>query len=221
MPSTTTVLFDLDHTICYYNQDGEDVIDAAFRDAGVEPFCDAEEFAVAANEVGRADSDHDFLARGFEIAANNHGGDPADAPAVARGYLEALDHTDVSFRDGAEAALAAVRESHRVGMVTNGGREAQQTKLESLGIADAFETVVFAGETTPPKPDTRPFELALDRLDVAPDSALHVGDSLDADVRGAREAGLRAAWYPMEEAEPDGHEPDHVLETLGDLPSVL
>jgi putative hydrolase of the HAD superfamily len=41
------------------------------------------------------------------------------------------------------------------------------------------------------KPDPKIFELALDRLGVAPDAAIHVGDTPAADVDGARAAGVR------------------------------
>jgi len=52
--------------------------------------------------------------------------------------------------------------------------------------------MVFAGHETPPKPDPEPFRRALDDLGVAPERAVHVGDSLATDVAGAARAGLRA-----------------------------
>ncbi len=41
------------------------------------------------------------------------------------------------------------------------------------------------------KPDPKIFELALERLGIAPDAAIHVGDTPAADVDGARAAGVR------------------------------
>jgi putative hydrolase of the HAD superfamily len=41
------------------------------------------------------------------------------------------------------------------------------------------------------KPDARIFQLALDKLGVTPDRAVHVGDTAFADVDGARAAGVR------------------------------
>jgi len=40
------------------------------------------------------------------------------------------------------------------------------------------------------KPDPRIFAIALERLGVAPDRAIHVGDIVGLDVRGARRAGV-------------------------------
>jgi FMN phosphatase YigB (HAD superfamily) len=44
------------------------------------------------------------------------------------------------------------------------------------------------------KPDPRIFRHACDLAGVLPSQVLHIGDDLDLDVRGAREAGLHAAW---------------------------
>lgn len=44
------------------------------------------------------------------------------------------------------------------------------------------------------KPHRRIFDLALDRIGLAPDAVLHVGDSFRSDVMGARGAGIPVAW---------------------------
>jgi putative hydrolase of the HAD superfamily len=41
------------------------------------------------------------------------------------------------------------------------------------------------------KPDPRIFHVALDKLGVAPERAVHVGDTACADIDGARAAGVR------------------------------
>lgn len=66
------------------------------------------------------------------------------------------------------------------------------------------------------KPDPAVFALALDRLGgVPPDRAVHVGDSVTADVAGARAAGLRALHFdPSALCGDPGH--DH-LGSLGEL----
>jgi putative hydrolase of the HAD superfamily len=56
--------------------------------------------------------------------------------------------------------------------------------------------VVTSADAGAPKPDPAIFRLALDRLGVAPERALHVGDSPE-DEAGARGAGLRFAPAPL------------------------
>jgi HAD superfamily hydrolase (TIGR01509 family) len=59
--------------------------------------------------------------------------------------------------------------------------------------------VVTSAEAGAPKPDPAIFRLALARLGVAPDRALHVGDS-PADEEGARAAGMQFRPAPLADA---------------------
>jgi len=69
--------------------------------------------------------------------------------------------------------------------------------LQGLGLDGV--TVVTSAEAEAPKPDPAVFLLALERLVVRPERALHVGDS-DADEEGARAAGMHFAPAPLERA---------------------
>lgn len=68
--------------------------------------------------------------------------------------------------------------------------------LRRVGLSHFFATVVSSAEAGAPKPDPRPFELALSRVGVGAERALHVGDS-DADRDGARAAGLAFEPVPL------------------------
>jgi HAD superfamily hydrolase (TIGR01509 family) len=56
--------------------------------------------------------------------------------------------------------------------------------------------VVTSAEAGAPKPDPAPFRLALERLQVRPERALHIGDR-DDDEGGARAAGMHFAPAPL------------------------
>ncbi|MFD1646746.1 HAD family hydrolase [Haloarchaeobius litoreus] len=227
------VLFDLDDTLTTYEQDGGEILPAAFERAGVEPFCSyADLEAVAVEQAFPPDRTHaDFWTSAFERAADRHGGDPDDARALYEAFGAVLARDRVELLPGAEAALESAREGYRVGLVTNGERRVQEAKLDILGITDTFETAVYVDEVTEPKPVPEPFETALTDLGVVPDRALYVGDSFHHDVRGAVRAGLRVAWCPPDgttpsearAAAPDGEHvtPDRVLESLHGLAAVL
>src|SRR5207244_3349974 len=58
------------------------------------------------------------------------------------------------------------------------------------------DAVVSSAEAGAPKPDPAVFRLALERLGVRPERALHVGDA-QADEEGARRAGMRFAPAPL------------------------
>jgi HAD superfamily hydrolase (TIGR01509 family) len=69
-------------------------------------------------------------------------------------------------------------------------------RLEELELAPLVDTVVASADVGVAKPDPRIFEIALGRLGVAAERALHVGDG-SADEDGAASAGLRFAPTPL------------------------
>ena len=214
------VLFDLDGTLCRSRRSREALLAEAFDRAGVEPYCTAGDLRAVAGEVAAAESDVDFYTNCLEAVAERRG-ITANAPAVARAYDDRLDGFNVEFVPGAPSVLADLRDDSALGLVTNGGRYTQREKLDALGIADVFDTLVFATPERGVKPDSYPFERALDALDVGPKRAVHVGNSLCADVAGANAMGIESVWIPQDEPSASDIEPDHRLDSLADLPALL
>jgi HAD superfamily hydrolase (TIGR01509 family) len=68
--------------------------------------------------------------------------------------------------------------------------------LAHAGVEHLFRVVVTSAEAGAPKPAPDPFLLALERLGIGPDRALHIGDS-EADRDGARAAGLAFEPPPL------------------------
>jgi putative hydrolase of the HAD superfamily len=73
------------------------------------------------------------------------------------------------------------------------------------------------------KPDPRIFGMLLDEAGVAADRAVHVGDDPEADVEGARRAGVEAVWLNRTSARwPDAlPAPRHSISTLAELAPLL
>jgi putative hydrolase of the HAD superfamily len=64
--------------------------------------------------------------------------------------------------------------------------------LERCGLGGLLDAVVTSAGTGVRKPDPAIFERALELAGCAPEEALHVGDTADEDVAGARAAGIAA-----------------------------
>lgn len=112
----------------------------------------------------------------------------------------------------------------RLAAVTNASGSHQRTKLDRLGIGRFFDTVVIAGELGAAKPDPVIFHTACARLGVPAEATMHVGDLLDADAIGARDAGLHGVW--LDRSLTGCHDYPayggvHVIESLADLPELL
>ncbi|MFC7235054.1 HAD family hydrolase [Halosegnis marinus] len=211
--------FDLDGTLCRHRQAIEPVFDGAFADAGVERFADPGDLWPELGDITDYDTETEQLADAFAGLAAKRGRD-LDARALAEAFVARLDWSDVSLLPGATAALDAARANGPVGLMTNGPAPRQSTKLDALGLLDAFDAIVYAGDMNRRKPHPDPFERVVAGLSTPAEATLYVGDSLEHDVRGARGAGLPVAWVNPDGASPGEHAPTHDLRSVGDLGGV-
>ena len=221
----STVLFDLDDTLCEYRRSHTERLDAAFDRVGVDRYCSPADLDAVVGDVRPARTAMEFYTNLFAAAAEQAGVNSSHVPALARSYADTVDPGDVQFREGARDAVASLldHDGYDVGLVTNGDRETQTRKLAALDLVDAFDVSVFATPEHGLKPDPYPFERALSALDATVDRTLYVGNSLRADVTGARALGMQTAWYPTDRArvpDPDPT-PDHTLDSLADLSRLL
>ncbi|MEX2107516.1 MAG: HAD family hydrolase [Solirubrobacterales bacterium] len=119
-------------------------------------------------------------------------------------------------------ALAQLKESHSLALVTNGAACLQREKLAASGLSGYFEAVVVSADLGVAKPDTTVFEHALQQLDADNSRAVMVGDSIRKDVDGALAAGLGAVWVNRNRRSAPADRVDLVeISTLSDLPSAL
>ncbi len=76
--------------------------------------------------------------------------------------------------------------------ITNGNAEPEQ-----FGLGGLFQFVLRAGPHGRAKPYGDMYHLAAQKLGVAPETLLHVGDDLTTDVAGAIRAGVQACWINL------------------------
>lgn len=233
MPGITAVCFDLDSTLCVSNQSDREIHQDVFETAGIDPmFTPADIRAVDSADIETAESDAEFYTNLYRATIANLSTEPDVDPSLltelGKITTEIVDETDVSFRPGAEEALEYASQHHDVGLITNGGKQTQQAKLETLGIEELFDVTVFCdpNEGVDPKPATEPFRRALTGLSASAEEAIYIGDDHSTDVVGAQAAGLQSVWVPH----PRSHEtvpstpdpaPTFRLESPGDVSTIL
>jgi putative hydrolase of the HAD superfamily len=95
-------------------------------------------------------------------------------------------------------------------------------RLAETGLAALVDAAFASAEVGVAKPDPRIFAAALARLGVDAQSAWHVGDSPEADVAGARAAGVRAFLVARDGAAPVGGNARcaDVIASLAELPPL-
>ncbi|MCU4716963.1 HAD family hydrolase [Halapricum hydrolyticum] len=220
MTDIDTVLFDLDGTLCRRTQDMQMVYEQAFERIGETPFGHPEALWTALEGPPDHSDTVGYFGAGFARVAAQHGRSSVDTLALARAMVSAIDDRAVTRLPGVETALESAAAVGPIGVVTNGPRDRQRTKLEALGVADRFDALVYGAELPRSKPHTAPFDRALEELGVSRGGTLYVGNSLGYDVAGAHNAGLSAAWL-HEDREVGAYEPEYVIDSLVELPAIL
>ena len=109
-----------------------------------------------------------------------------------------------------------------MGIVTNGGTDGQEAKVDTLGIRLYMSAVVVSETVAVEKPDRRIFELALECLGARASQSWFVGDHPVNDVMGAAQAGLHAVWKRGAHPWPTEHEePRFQIDSLEELSGLL
>lgn len=108
--------------------------------------------------------------------------------------------------DGVAAAVERVAGRYQLGLICNtgytGGRVLRQV-LARHGLIGYFGVLTFSNEHGWLKPDPRIFHHTVAELGVPPEHAIHVGDTEDMDIAGAKAAGMYSARY-LQEGDNDG-----------------
>ena len=105
---------------------------------------------------------------------------------------------------GALELLERLRSHGRIAIVSNNVTAEQMQKLAACGLDRLVDAAVISEEVGVAKPAAEIFAIALGRLNAAASHAVMTGDSWNADIEGARAAGIRAIWYnPLRRPCPD------------------
>jgi putative hydrolase of the HAD superfamily len=109
------------------------------------------------------------------------------------------------------------RRGHRLFVLTNGFDTVQRTKLDHSGLAPFFSDVFTSDGLGLKKPHRAAFEAVLVATGSTAERAVMVGDDLECDVVGAREAGWRQVHF-----NPDGERHrEQIWRTINRLPHLL
>lgn len=118
----------------------------------------------------------------------------------------------------APVALAALRGRGLALVVVSNWDVSLSVVLEDIGLAGALDGVLTSAAVGAPKPAVAIFEAALDLAGVTPAQAVHVGDSLAHDVRGARAAGVASVLLRrVGQGGPSGPPEVPVISSLAEL----
>lgn len=114
---------------------------------------------------------------------------------------ELIDFWDVEFPKCAEPMPNLynvldffMNENIKMGIVTNGHSDFQNTKIDKLNLRKYMKTIIISEEVNIRKPQPEIFHLALSKINSNKETTLFVGDNPLWDIKGAIDVGLISAW---------------------------
>ncbi|WP_428604998.1 HAD family hydrolase [Sedimenticola sp.] len=129
----------------------------------------------------------------------------------------------LEFFPGIEEFLAEARQLFTTVVITNGPVFSQIPKIEAVNLAAHVDHIIIGGQEPEEKPARSIFEKALKLADCEAHEAIHVGDSLAADIAGAHGSCITSVWVQHQQpldAEL-GITPHHTVLHPSEIPALI
>jgi putative hydrolase of the HAD superfamily len=131
----------------------------------------------------------------FYKALADHGvNDEALSRAIGDDYIALAPSRTALFPHTIEA-LEYLSAKYPLYILTNGFEESQHVKLQNAGLTKYFKEVITSERAGYKKPDTRMFQYALELANAGANESIMIGDALEIDIEGARNAGMDQVFF--------------------------
>ncbi|MHA4843224.1 YjjG family noncanonical pyrimidine nucleotidase [Flavitalea antarctica] len=117
-------------------------------------------------------------------------GDESLAKALGDRFLDLLPSRTLLFPFAIEMLEYLTNKGYDLHLITNGFEKTQHCKLQHSGLAGYFKEVITSEGSNSIKPKKEIFEFAFKLTNAAPEKSIMIGDSIDADIQGAINAGI-------------------------------
>ena len=129
----------------------------------------------------------------------------------------------VRIDENAEATLQRLYGKYKLGIVSNFAiPECVLKLLEEHDLSRFFDVVVVSGAVNKRKPNPAIYQTALEWMQIDAKETVFVGDTVDADVMGPKNVGIRTIYIerrPQKDLEQ--FPPDQTIKSLSELPAAL
>lgn len=129
----------------------------------------------------------------------------------------------VRIDNHAKSALEKLHGKYKLGIVSNFAiPECVGKLLMKHGLNVFFDVVVVSGAVNKRKPSPEIFEKALKKLGVSAENSVFVGDTVDADVMGAKAAGMKSIFIERRlQKEAEQACPSQTIKNLSQLSDAI
>ncbi|HEY0245813.1 MAG TPA: YjjG family noncanonical pyrimidine nucleotidase [Mucilaginibacter sp.] len=205
-PKYNHIFFDLDHTIWDFDKNAEEALQELYvihelknigltsADAFIETYTRNNHRLWAEYHVGKITKDYLREAR-FRQTFLDLGVEPEVIPAGFEDAYVQLCPTKTNLFPHAHETLQYLSDKYPLYLISNGFKESSEIKIDNTGIGKYFQHVIISEVVGVNKPDKAIFQHALNLAGGTKEESLMIGDSLEADVRGALNFGMDAVYF--------------------------
>ncbi|MFV8322734.1 YjjG family noncanonical pyrimidine nucleotidase [Flavobacterium sp. LB3P21] len=218
----TDVFFDLDHTLWDFDKNSELTFETIFNKnhPAIETKVFIEKYVPINQEcwklfqydkITHEELRYNRLKYSFDALDYTISDEEIDT--IANDYIRFLPENNHLF-DGTIEVLEYLNQKYNLHIITNGFADVQFKKISNSNIGSYFQTVTNSEMAGVKKPNPIIFDYALDLARAKKENSIMIGDSLDADVQGALDAGLDAIFFNESKIQVEQHikQINHLLE---------
>ncbi len=121
----------------------------------------------------------------------------SDVDLLTRKFESEMLQDPPPLKKGVKKTLEELAPDYQIGLISNTGVTPGRVinkVLDEYGILQLFEATIYSDETGLFKPHPRMFEIPLNIFNCSPLSAIHVGDILETDIKGAKDYKMHTIW---------------------------
>ncbi|MEM7108983.1 MAG: YjjG family noncanonical pyrimidine nucleotidase [Bacteroidota bacterium] len=231
MRKYSTVFFDLDHTLWDYDKNSRETLTELYHDYGFNDRKNVslEDFLASFHKVNqklwanynkghinREDIRNQRFKKIFKTFSIRH--DPL-ALEMSDEYIKRCP-TKTNLMPHALTILDYLSPSYTLCLLTNGFNDVQSTKLTSSGLEVYFAYVITSESSGHRKPSKEIFQYSLSVAGATPENSIMIGDNLNADIYGARQAEMDQVYFnPLKIAH--NQSVTHEIDCLSQLSQIL
>jgi putative hydrolase of the HAD superfamily len=135
-------------------------------------------------------------------------------------FLDALPTRTILFPHTVEILRYLTDKGYALHLITNGFEKTQLAKLENSGIDGYFKAVITSEVSNSLKPHKAIFDYAFQKTGASPDESIMLGDSIEADIQGAINAGIDQVYVNHLRREP-AIRPTYTVYSLKELENIF
>lgn len=208
------IFFDLDHTIWDFDRNARETLLELYdlhkldglglqsAEEFIEIYTENNHQLWADYHIGKI-SKEKLRAERFHKTFIQLGLHPDHVPTQFEEDYVRISPTKTNLFGGSEKVLSYLQKKYTLHIISNGFKETTLLKMETCSLNPYFTNVIISEDVGVNKPDKAIFEYALDKASAKKQESIMIGDSLEADVRGAVDFGIKAIFFnPLNKEKP-------------------